>query len=337
MNKVLLMAVAGIPAFVISSAGTRFLEPRLRRHGVLDVANPRSSHIDSTPRGGGIAIAVAFTAVALTTPILMGTGLAELEEALAISAIFFGVGLLDDLYHLSVSTRLSVELLTVAAVMPRLTGIELASSGPAVAFFLALTFALVCFINAFNFMDGIDGIAAITGLSFSLIMIVHGSSSDTPGLVIVGSALGAACLGFLLFNWHPASIFMGDAGSLFLGALIFASIFRTTSVAAPNLVLLAPLIPFISDAGLTIAYRLWHRRPITEAHRDHLYQLAARRWGHPRVSASYGSVSFVAGLLAVGVSRLGTHALIVGLAVATVAASATWLALYFRLSAAAGR
>jgi Fuc2NAc and GlcNAc transferase len=160
-------------------------------------------------------------------------------------------------------------------------------------------------VNFFNFLDGIDGLAslqaAITGLGILL-------AAWDPALSVAAAALAAAALGFLPFNWSPASVFLGDSGSYFLGFVLAALPLAAPDPAGPSAVLFVGLSLwlFLADASWTLVRRAMRGERIHEAHREHLYQRLARRFGHARVTLSIGVASAVITMVAVTALRAGS-------------------------------
>ncbi len=256
---------------------------------LLDHPNERSSHVTPTPRGGGIAI-VAVTLLGslfwMTPKFAVVAGL-----ALVIAVVSF----IDDLRHLPAKLRLLIQFAVAVPVallfMPPLWA-------PVVAFWIAgLT-------NAYNFMDGIDGIAGgqavVAGLAWALFgMATQQTLVAAAGLLIAGSSAG-----FLTQNWQPARIFMGDVGSAFLG-FMFASL---TVMAWPNvkLVIAGVLVvwPFVADTAFTLIRRALRRERVLEAHRSHIYQrLNQRGLSHAAVAAIYVGLAAVGAIFALGFTR----------------------------------
>lgn len=284
--------VVVIAAFGGAAVLTAFVRRLALSRGLLDVPNERSSHERPTPRGGGIAIALASIAgVAALAALDRLDG--ALLAAMAIGGVAVAaVGLADDRYQLSAAPRLIVHVCAALWAVSWLGGlgpvavggraIELGWIGDALA-----VLAIVCAINIFNFMDGIDGLAAgeatfICIAAVALAAVVGGAGA------VVGAALvlAAACSGFLLWNWPPAKIFMGDVGSGFLGFAIGVLAIAATGQqpAAPFIWLILSGV-FIVDATLTLGRRLVRGERIYQAHRTHAYQWLARRWGsHARVT-----------------------------------------------------
>lgn len=288
--------IIGLAALVFLAAlvGTELIRRRALHSGLLDIPGARSSHTVATPRGGGAAIVAAFMA-GLIVLVSLGSIGAPLFAALfggglAIAA----VGYADDRYTLAPGVRIVVHFgaalwaLYSLGGMPALTiGDHVISFGAAGYLFGAV--AIVWVLNLFNFMDGIDGIAAseamfITGAVVLLILLSgawHASEVAAPAVL-----LGAACAGFLIWNWPPAKIFMGDVGSGFLGytiAVLALAHASQSSVAAFTWLLLGGI--FFSDATVTLVRRLRRGERAHEAHRSHAYQRLARLWGsHRRVT-----------------------------------------------------
>ena len=271
----------------------RALIPQLRRR-LLDQPNARSSHRQPTPRGGGVAfvvVASASSGVALFIgqPLAVA-GLPVLAVPLAV------VGLLDDRLNLPASWRYGVQLLTawlMISYSPLVKGfIPAAASGD---WFLLvgltlLVIALTAIINFTNFMDGLDGLVAgcmavaIGVLSFSL-------NAPWSLWALVGSLLG-----FLIWNWSPAKVFMGDVGSTFLGA-IFAGLVLQTSSWMEVFGYLLVATPLLADACLCVPRRLLAGQRVFQAHRLHLFQrLHQAGWSHARVSLTYIAATAVLGL-----------------------------------------
>lgn len=268
----------------------------VRRHalsrGMLDVPNARSSHTQPTPRGGGAAIA----AVILATAVLCGLlGHLPVRDAIALVAggsMIALVGYYDDRRGLSARARIAVHALAAAVAVAGLIDFEVEARlfpalPSAVAFILFLV-GIVWSTNLFNFMDGIDGIAGSQAAFVSLAsaVLVAVSHSGATEWLILPTVTAGACAGFLVWNWPPARIFMGDVGSGFLGfwlacmALAFAS---TGALSIWTSTILGSL--FIADATVTLVRRALRGERWYEAHRSHAYQSLARRWGsHRRVT-----------------------------------------------------
>lgn len=263
-------------------------------HGVLDVPSARSSHTRITPRGGGISIVVA-TSIALL--ILRFTGVLANDLTLALlggGTVVAVAGLIDDRSSIHPGIRLGLHfaaalwaLICLGGLPAILIGHQAVELG-LVGDLLAML-AIVWTLNFFNFMDGIDGIAASEAMFVagcgSWLSLLNGSSM---AVAAVGTVLSAASTGFLVWNWAPATIFMGDVGSGYLGFVI-----GVLAVAATKNNPVAPWIwlilagAFFVDSTLTLIRRAARRERLHEAHRAHAYQWLARRWGsHTKVTLS---------------------------------------------------
>lgn len=261
------------------------------RVALLDIPNHRSSHITPTPRGGGLAIVTAF--------LLGGLGLAAISPPgsvgfvvilLFTSLLVAGIGLWDDLRQLSAKQRILVHLLAAVLLVWGLGRDGLCGPEPGQLWpwplpgGLLLVLVVVWALNLFNFMDGIDGLAGgeavFVAAGGALLLSLGGGSLEMVLLLL----LAAACLGFLVWNWPPARIFMGDVGSGFLG-FVLAGLALRTAIFRDDLPLAAWLIlsgVFLVDATFTLLRRMVRREKWYNAHRSHAYQHAAARYGRHR-------------------------------------------------------
>lgn len=259
---------------------------------VLDIPNQRSSHSVPTPRGGGLAIVLAFSAAAtglFFNRDLDGATLAILSSSLLVAAI----GFCDDHGAVAARWRFLTHLAAAIVALAFFAGMPVllvpAPFDAVVGRFainlgwlvypLAALFLVWC-LNLFNFMDGTDGIAASEALFVSLALAGYLFYID-HALFGIAVSLAAACGGFLLWNWPKAKIFMGDVGSGFLGLLLGLLILLAARQAA--VLLYCGLILFglfVVDASYTLLYRVLSRQTWYTAHCSHTYQHAAKRHGH---------------------------------------------------------
>lgn len=294
--EVILSALA---AFVIALVLTGAIRRLALAHGMLDVPNERSSHVIPTPRGGGVAIVAGTTIAAIALAL---TGILDLPTLLTLvlggSAIAV-VGFFDDRIGLSARVRFSVHVIAALAAMYWMGGlpaIQVANDMISFAWggYVLGVLGIGWTLNLFNFMDGIDGLAAAQATFMTLagasIALATGVTGAFPALAIV---LGVACLGFLLWNWPPAKIFMGDAGSGYVGyVLAVLALQAGRESGAGMLVWLILGGVFFVDASVTLARRLARGEPAHQAHRSHAYQWLARRWGsHRRVTLLVSAVN----------------------------------------------
>jgi Fuc2NAc and GlcNAc transferase len=248
---------------------------------LLDHPNERSSHAAPTPRGGGLGIVGAFLA-GLAALYALGEINVMLFAAVAGGGIAIAaVGFVDDHGHLSPSVRLAVHFVAVAWALYWLCGMPplpvgggYVLDGPAWTAVGAV--GLVWLLNLYNFMDGIDAIAGVEAVCVGLGAALLAGS---PVWVLVA----AAAAGFLVLNWPPARIFMGDVGSGFLGFVL--GVLAVDAAAWEQLPLASSAIllgVFLVDATVTLVRRWLHGERLSQAHRSHAYQHAARRFGGHR-------------------------------------------------------
>jgi len=266
----------------------------LRRYALakslLDVPNERSSHSIPTPRGGGISIVVTFLAGLFY---LWATNLLNDEVFIALSGagIFVAIiGFIDDHGHIAARWRLLGHFSAACWIVFWLGGLPLlVIFGHSVDIgwvgHLFVVFVLVWLLNLYNFMDGIDGIAGVEALSTTLVAgLLYLAMFDNQDMSSLCLLMFAAVIGFLIWNFPPAKIFMGDAGSGFLGLMLGALALYSAHVDASMLwVWLILLGVFIVDATYTLLRRLLRGEKIYEAHRSHAYQYASRKYGSHRV------------------------------------------------------
>lgn len=304
----LALAVA-LPAFLATAALCALVRRYALTRSLLDVPNERSSHSVPTPTGGGIAITLVVVA---GIAVLASTGVVDDRTAIALvvgGALVAAVGWLDDRRGLSASARLLVHTAAAAWMVGWLRGLPELSVG-AGAVHLGIAGALLAVLgavwstNLYNFMDGIDGLAAaegvVVGLAGALLL-----APREPALAAVALLLSAASAGFLVWNWRPARLFMGDVGSGFLG-LAFAglAVASENAHALPALLWLLLLGPFFVDATVTLLRRIARGERWVAAHRAHAYQRAVQAgWSHRRVTSVMIGLSAALGLVALVVSR----------------------------------
>jgi UDP-N-acetylmuramyl pentapeptide phosphotransferase/UDP-N-acetylglucosamine-1-phosphate transferase len=293
----------------------------LRRLAVLDMPGGRSSHSVPTPRGGGMPIAVGLVAAVLIAP-----GAGNARPALAVAVGFFGLlGLLDDLRGVSVFSRLALQAagaILVAAVF--------VSALPLPVYTLTIVAAavaawLVGFVNAFNFMDGVNGIsgahALIGGVAYACLA---GWRRDGFG-VAAGLALAAGACAFLPWNAVRARVFLGDVGSYAIGGALAVLAARLVMLGVPAEAVAGPVALYLADVAWTLQRRIRSGERWLEGHRTHVYQRwCDAGWSHAEVTVLTSALSVLLCLLGV----LGLHgglALRAGADLAGLAAIATYL------------
>jgi Fuc2NAc and GlcNAc transferase len=275
--------------FVGSALLTGLFRLVAQRVRLIDVPVSRSAHSNPVPVGGGLSIVVLvllFAGYGYSAEIIPGNEFAALMAGLLIACI----GIVDDVKQLDVRWRIPAQFLASIYVVYCLGDV------PAIDFGLFLfpeslllnvlgVFALVWLLNLFNFMDGIDGIAATELIAVNLLSIVIVINTDEL-ITLLSASLAAAAGGFLLWNWSPAKIFMGDVGSSFigfsLGVMALLSMHHG-SMTVWTWVLLVGV--FIVDATLTLFNRFRRKQRWLEGHASHAYQNAARHYkSHAKVT-----------------------------------------------------
>ena len=275
---------------VVSWILTGLLRQYALKKNLLDVPNSRSSHTIPIPRGGGLAIVLTLFISLIFLSITHTLKSSVLVSLLGAGSLVAVIGFMDDHGHIPPKWRLLVHF------MGALWGVVWLGNFPPLTIighpihlvwlgYVAVAVLLVWLLNLFNFMDGIDGIAAsetifvaCSGLLFA--SLVGHTALELVAIIIIGSTVG-----FLIWNWPPAKIFMGDVGSGFLGIILGIYAYWAMVEGAVSFwswVIIFGV--FLVDATFTLLMRIYNREIWYEAHRSHAYQHAANRWGHLRVT-----------------------------------------------------
>lgn len=289
------MVAVGL-AFAISVSAVEVVRRCLVRRAILDIPTARSSHDAPVVRGGGIAVAAAIGVGWLVTDLANLPGWTGLLLA---TAGFGAIGLLEDLRpDQPVLIRLGAQLATAAvAAVLLLDGFE----GAYVEVWLlglVVTGWLVAFANIVNFMDGINGITALTTIAALASMALAGAVADPgiPAFTATAGVVAAAAAGFLPHNLPVARIFLGDAGSYLLGAVLAGCVVLGARAGMSVVVLGAPLVPYIADTMYTVGRRILRRERWWEPHREHAYQrLVIAGWSHGSSAIAMATATAVAG------------------------------------------
>jgi UDP-N-acetylmuramyl pentapeptide phosphotransferase/UDP-N-acetylglucosamine-1-phosphate transferase len=288
---------------IFSYLGVYLIRRYTQKRRILDHPNERSSHIVPTPRGGGLAIVILVLAPGLWSGIQVGATRSLIYILGA--AIIAWLGWRDDLHSLSPRVRFVVEGIVAAisifglgyfkaVTIPMFGELQLGVIGVAITFLW-----IIGLTNAYNFMDGIDGMAGGVALSAGIGWMWLASNTRNAFAFWIALAITASSLGFLGHNWPPAKIFMGDVGSTFLG-YSFAVLPLISSDQGGDALLLGTLLMWtiIMDAGVTFIGRLLRRENVFAAHRSHLYQrLVIAGYKHETISLLYIVLTLLAGLL----------------------------------------
>jgi Fuc2NAc and GlcNAc transferase len=288
------LILGGTGAWIINRWGYIF--------GLVDKPNDRSSHCSPTAKGGGIGILVAFIFTSLFLKIAF---------TFWVPAAFLALlSLWGDKFDLSPKIRLPLQFI-VALILIIPLFIDNQFSIFWLLFYLVF---LVATANWYNFMDGINGIAAITGIiGFSLLAAFNVLSGGDSRFSVLSICIALSCLGFLPFNIPKAKVFMGDVGSILLG-FVFAAIVVMLSKTFLDFVCLAGfLFPFYADELTTMVIRIKDGENLLKAHRRHFYQILANEMGidHWKVSVGYGILQFLVGVSILLVRPFGILTIII--------------------------
>jgi UDP-GlcNAc:undecaprenyl-phosphate GlcNAc-1-phosphate transferase len=285
-----LLAVAACGALVAAAEAVTI--PLLRRAAIIDVPGHRSSHTVPTPRGGGIPIAAGL---------LVAAGLIGGANAVVFASAVAAFGLLgfaEDLRGLTAGWRLIMQ-----AVGGTMAAVVLVSSLMGPAAMLVLLVALCAawitgFVNAFNFMDGVNGIAGVHALIAGVVYACLGWWQHDGFLIPAGAAVAVGALAFLPWNAGQARVFLGDAGSYALGAALAILAAHAVLAGIPVEAALGPLTLFIADTAWTLQRRIRAGEHWLEPHRTHVYQQwCDAGWSHQRVTVTAAVTTVVLSLL----------------------------------------
>jgi UDP-N-acetylmuramyl pentapeptide phosphotransferase/UDP-N-acetylglucosamine-1-phosphate transferase len=278
-----------------------------KKGSFLDIPNERSSHVKPTPRGGGIAIVVVsltfYVAASWLMPWMFSWG--YIAGAVLVAAI----SLVDDIYTIPVVWRLLTHsAAAILLIVDKGYWHEIALPGTGVSVNVGIYGAVITFvwivwlINAYNFMDGIDGIAGVQAVVAAAAWMAVGWLTNSATPFYLGGAILFSSLGFLIHNWQPARIFMGDVGSAFLGFSFAAMplLAVTGREQTDDLLPVAAILfvwLFVFDSVVTFLRRAFRREKVWRAHREHLYQrLVSSGMSHASVSTLYGVLAMAVSL-----------------------------------------
>ncbi|WBE25054.1 MraY family glycosyltransferase [Denitrificimonas caeni] len=284
MSNGLIIAAVFIAAFVLTWVLRRYA----LASSLMDIPNERSSHSVPTPRGGGVAIVLSFLAVLPLLGVMQWLPWSAVIATVGAGAAVAVLGFLDDHGHIAARWRLLGHFSAAAWALYWLGGLP-----PLLVFgytfdlgifgsILAAVY-IVWLLNLYNFMDGIDGIASVEAICVCLGGALLYALLGASVLALLPLLLAAAVAGFLCWNFPPARIFMGDAGSGFLGLILAVLSLQAAWFKAELLWSWVILLGvFVVDATFTLLRRLLRGDKVYEAHRSHAYQYASRQFGAHR-------------------------------------------------------
>jgi len=293
-------ALAALTCAAIVTVAEPVLIPLLRRAAV-DVPNGRSSHSVPTPRGGGAPVAVGLVLAAL----LLMHGTVALAFAGAVAA-FGAMGFVDDMASLPAGRRLLLQGLASFAVAAVLVTRLHLPGAVLIAGVIVIAVWIIGLVNAFNFMDGVNGISGAHALIGGAAYACLGWLRPDSFLAAAGAAVAAGGLAFLPWNALRARVFLGDAGSYGLGAALAILAAYSVTRHIPLEAALAPLGLYLADTAWTLQRRIRAGERVFEAHRTHTYQqLCDVGWSHQRVAAVTAGVTVM--LCVLGAASLTGH------------------------------
>jgi UDP-N-acetylmuramyl pentapeptide phosphotransferase/UDP-N-acetylglucosamine-1-phosphate transferase len=297
-------------ATFVGSAGLTWIVRRVAlARSLVDRPNQRSAHTRPTPRLGGIGIMGTFLPTAAVV-LWLGAGARESFVVLGATALISILGLVDDLRPLPARVRFGVQIAAALAVV----GTSAMSAAdvwlvlpeacpPWLAAILSVLW-IVWMTNLYNFMDGIDGLAGGQAIFGTIAVAAAAALGGAPEIAVLALLLGAASLGFLRFNFPPASIFMGDVGSTAIGFFVASLPFLPSAGPVPIEVVGIAFAMFILDATVTLLRRMSRGERFFEAHRSHFYQRLLK-YGvpHRTITLTAYAAMTVSGVAAVAYSQ----------------------------------
>jgi UDP-N-acetylmuramyl pentapeptide phosphotransferase/UDP-N-acetylglucosamine-1-phosphate transferase len=275
---------------------------------MLDIPNVRSLHTRPIPRGGGlgIVIVVLIGTWGLFFSRIMSTPFREIAAFSLGGGIVALAGWLDDIHNVPTRVRLIVQAVSSIIILMAIgyfNAVPVPIIGDIRLYSIGIPFTLIWIIgltNAYNFMDGIDGMAGGQAVVAGLGWTIMGLMGGHPFVGLMGVLLASSSLGFLFHNWPPARIFMGDVGSAFIGFTL--AVLPVMAVQRNPRFMFAGILlvwPFILDTSFTLVRRLIHKKNIFEAHRSHLYQrLVIAGYSHRFVTLMYMGLTATGAILA---------------------------------------
>lgn len=310
---------AAVLAALISLLLLPFVMRQLSKRQLVDEENERSSHTGAILRGGGVGPLVGIVGAGCFATATFGLG-GQQVVALAAVAGFGILGFVDDVRDQSPILRLGAQVV-LASVAVSGMDLSLGVDSRPLSIGLAVLWT-VGIVNAFNFMDGINGISGVTALVAGTSIAGTGLGTADSSAGLLGAVAGGAALGFLPFNFPRAKVFLGDVGSYSLGASLAFGSLLVVDAGAGALTSVAPLLLYVADVGFTLTMRTIRGASPLAAHREHAYQRrAAGNWGHTYTTIVAGAVTMILALFGLAA---GSGSLVAAIAGIVAAGSVGW-------------
>lgn len=271
-------------SFIATSFLTWLLISSLPSFGVVDMPDPRRVHSRITPRGGGLAIVIVVIIALIAYEYFSTKTLINSIKIVPLLLIISTISFLDDLISIPIFVRLIFHIIcsTIAIFLFLFPVVLFHYELPLYIDFMLSIIGLIVFLNIYNFLDGIDGISGAESIHLSItILILCYLKSDiiinTNFIIVLNIIILACSIGFLIFNWHPAKIFLGDVGSISLGFLLGLCLLLI-SASSVHLFVASSIasLYYLADGGLTILIRLVNKEKIWQPHLKHFFQKAVR-------------------------------------------------------------
>ena len=291
MNNLVNYILLFLFTFITTSIFTWVLVRSLPSFGVVDVPSQRRAHNKITPRGGGLAIILVMIIGLISYEYFVTNSLIYSSRILPLLSIISAISFLDDLITIPIYIRLITHLtcstIIVLSLSPALLFHNIL---PFYVDFILSVLALTTFLNIYNFLDGIDGISCAESihLSITILILCYLRAEvviNVNLLIILNVIILASSLSFLIFNWHPAKIFLGDIGSIGLGFTIGLCLL-TLSISSSNLFIASFIasLYYIADGLMTILIRIVNKEKFWQPHLKHFFQQAVRKgMGHQEI------------------------------------------------------
>ncbi|WP_375318967.1 MraY family glycosyltransferase [Candidatus Tisiphia endosymbiont of Oplodontha viridula] len=271
-------------SFIATSFLTWLLIFNLPSFGMVDIPNPRRTHNRITPRGGGLAIVIVLIIGLITYEYFTTKTLINSIKIVPLLLIISTISFLDDLISVPVFIRLIIHIIcsTIGIIIFLSPALLFHHELPLYVDFVLSIIYLTTFLNIYNFLDGIDGISGAESIHLSITILIlcylkHDIIININFIIVLNVIILACSIGFLIFNWHPAKIFIGDVGSISLGFLLGLCLILI-SASSIDLFIASSIasLYYMTDGGLTILIRLLNKEKIWQPHLKHFFQKAVR-------------------------------------------------------------